>query len=221
MINFSQPGVAVFDMDSTLIGIECIDEIAAIAEIKPQVAAITAAAMRGEVDFSASLQQRVALLKGIEERTLATIFSPPPLTPGARELIQWLQGWGWKTAVVSGGFTWFAEQLKQLLRLDEAVANRLEIIDGRLTGQVFSPIIDAQAKAEQLTKLAQRWNIPAHNTLAIGDGANDIPMLKAAGFGIAFCAKATVQQHAQLVINDNNLMAIAHYFDDQGTAWQR
>jgi phosphoserine phosphatase len=221
MLDFSQPGLAVFDMDSTLIRIECIDEIAAIAGCKPQVEAITAAAMRGEVDFAASLTQRVALLKGVEEATLGAIFSPPPLTQGAAELIQWLQQRGWKTAVVSGGFTWFAEQLKQLIQLDTAIANQLEIENGRLTGRVLSPIIDAQAKADHLQRLAQWWGISPANTLAVGDGANDIPMLERAAFGVAFQAKNKVKQHAQLAIDDTDLMTIARYFEAQGLAWQK
>lgn len=221
MLDFSQPGLVVFDMDSTLIGIECIDEIAALAGCKAEVEGITAAAMRGEVDFSASLQQRVALLAGIEESMLEQIFSPPPVTSGARQLVQWFHQRGWKTAVVSGGFTWFAEQLKQLIHLDAAVANTLEIVAGRLTGRVIEPIIDADAKAFQLGRLARMWDISLSNTIAVGDGANDIPMLQAAAFGVAFQAKEKVKQHAQLAIDDHDLMAIARYLEAQGIAWQR
>src|SRR5690554_579710 len=216
MIDFSQPGLAVFDMDSTLIQIECIDEIAAIAGCKPQVSAITAAAMRGELDFAASLQQRVALLRGIDEALLASLFSPPPLTQGAADLIQWLHRQGWKTAVVSGGFTWFAEQLQTLLQLDAVVANQLEIEQGRLTGRLIPPIIDAQSKAEQLVWWCQQWHISLDNTLAVGDGANDIPLLQKAAFGVAFCAKEALRAHAQLTIDTPNLMGVADYFEAQG-----
>ncbi|CAI8152680.1 MAG: Phosphoserine phosphatase [Pseudidiomarina mangrovi] len=221
MIDFSQPGLAVFDMDSTLITIECIDEIAERGHCKPQVAAITEAAMRGELDFAASLRQRVALLRGVKEQCLAEIFSPLPLTPGAVELMAWLRQRGWRTALVSGGFTWFAEQLQHYLQLDHAVANRLEIRDGELTGEVLAPIIDAEAKAQQLKQLAAQWQIPLHNTIAVGDGANDIAMLQAAGFGVAFCAKPALQSYAQLVINEADLSAIARYFDAQGSSWQK
>lgn len=213
MLDFSQPGLAVFDMDSTLIRIECIDEIAALAGCKQQVEEITAAAMRGELDFAASLQQRVALLAGVEEHTLASIFSPLPLTHGAQGLLLWLRQRGWKTALVSGGFSWFADQLKQHLQLDAAIANQLEIRDGRLSGRVIAPIIDAQAKAEQLHRLAKQWGIALSNTLAVGDGANDIPLLQAAGFSVAFQAKAVVKRHAQLAIDEADLMAIARFFE--------
>ncbi|WP_127346036.1 phosphoserine phosphatase SerB [Pseudidiomarina mangrovi] len=221
MIDFSQPGLAVFDMDSTLITIECIDEIADRAQCKPQVAAITAAAMRGEIDFAASLRQRVALLRGVKEQRLAEIFSPLPLTPGAAELMAWLRQRGWRTALVSGGFTWFAEQLQQFLQLDHALANRLEIRNGELTGEVIAPIIDAEAKALHLRQLAAQWHIPLHNTIAVGDGANDIAMVQAAGFGVAFCAKPALQHYAQLVINEPDLSAIARHFEAQGSSWQK
>lgn len=221
MIDFSRPGLAVFDMDSTLIEIECIDEIAALAGCKSQVSAITTAAMRGELDFASSLQQRVALLKGVDEALLASLFSPVPLTQGAAELIQWLRGHGWKTAVVSGGFTWFAEQLKPLLQLDAVVANRLDIEHGRLTGRLIPPIIDARSKADQLLRWCQQWGISPHNTLAVGDGANDIPLVQTAAYGVAFCAKEALRAHAQLAIDSPDLMGIARYFEAQGFAWPK
>lgn len=213
MLNFRQPGLAVFDMDSTLITVECIDEIAALVGRKQEVSEVTERAMRGELDFAQSLKQRVALLEGVKKQALQHLFEPIPLTPGAEELINWLHSRGWKTAVVSGGFTWFTEQVKQKLQLHYAHANTLCWHDDQLTGVVSEPIVDAQAKADYLKLWAEELGLPIHQTLAIGDGANDIPMLEMAGFGVAFCAKPAVQQRADLSINEPNLMAIAHYFE--------
>ena len=201
-------GLIVFDMDSTLIHIECIDEIARLNNRYTKVSAITEAAMRGEIDFTESLTQRVACLEGIKESNLESLFSPIPFNPGAKELIQALQAAGWKTALVSGGFTWFANRVQAALNLDAVVANQLEVADGCLTGKVLGDIVDAQVKAAQLQQLAGHWNIPADRTVAVGDGANDALMLKAAAVGIAFNAKPALQAIADYSVNSNNLLEI-------------
>lgn len=201
-------GLIVFDMDSTLIHIECIDEIARLNNRYTKVSAITEAAMRGEIDFAESLTQRVASLEGIKESDLESLFSPIPFNPGAKELIQALQAAGWKTALVSGGFTWFANRVQAALNLDAVVANQLEVADGCLSGKVLGDIVDAQVKAEQLQQLAGHWNIPLDRTVAVGDGANDALMLKAAAVGIAFNAKPALQAIADYSVNSNNLLEI-------------
>lgn len=213
MLDFSKPGLAIFDMDSTLISIECIDEIAALAHRKDEVSVITERAMRGELDFAESLKARVAVLKGVQRSQLAQLFAPIPFTQGAPELIQWLQQRGWKTAVVSGGFTWFTNQVQSSLKLNFSAANTLLWQDDVLTGEVAEPIVAAHTKAELLQQWAHEIGIPLSQTLAVGDGANDIPMLKLAGFGVAFCAKANVKQHADVAIDEPNLMALAAYFE--------
>lgn len=210
MVNLHKPGLVVFDMDSTLITIECIDEIAALASRKPEVSAITAAAMRGDIDFAQSLLQRVAVLENVPESALAQLFEPLPLTAGAGELVQWFQQLGWKTAVISGGFTWFAERLQQALGLDAAVANELEVVNGKLTGVVLPPIVDAQAKAAHLCRLAEAWSIPTTQTIAVGDGANDIPMLQAAAVGVAFHAKPTLYPYADMIVKPADLTVLKH-----------
>ncbi|MDX1706241.1 phosphoserine phosphatase SerB [Pseudidiomarina sp.] len=208
MIDLSRPGLIVFDMDSTLITIECIDEIAGLAGRKAEVSAITEAAMRGQLDFAASLQQRVQVLAGVAETELTTLFDPIPVSPGAAELIAWFKQLGWKTAVVSGGFTWFTQKLRAALKLDADIANQLEWYQQQLTGRVSLPIVDAQVKADSLRQLAQRWQIDITNTIAVGDGANDIPMLQAAGLGVAFCAKPKLKEIADIVIESPDLMLL-------------
>lgn len=201
-------GLIVFDMDSTLISIECIDEIARLNNRYTKVSAITEAAMRGEIDFAESLKQRVACLEGIKECDLASLFNPIPFNPGALELIQILNAAGWRTALVSGGFTWFADRVKAALNLDAVVANQLEVADGSLTGRVLGQLIDAKAKAQQLRALAEKFQIPSNRTVAVGDGANDALMLKAAAVGIAFNAKPALQAVADYSVNSNNLIEI-------------
>ncbi|RUO73505.1 phosphoserine phosphatase SerB [Idiomarina ramblicola] len=201
-------GLIVFDMDSTLIRIECIDEIARLNNRYTKVSAITEAAMRGEIDFGESLKQRVACLEGINECDLDSLFTPIPLNPGAVELIQALKAAGWKVALVSGGFTWFADKLKTALNLDAVVANRLDVENGCLTGRVLGQLIDAKVKAQQLKALAEKWQIPPSRTVAVGDGANDALMLKAAAVGIAFNAKPALQAVADYSVNSNNLMEV-------------
>lgn len=195
-------GLCVMDMDSTLISIECIDEIADMMNIKPQVAAITEAAMRGELDFAASLRKRVALLKGLPESALHQVIEQRlKLNPGAEAWISACKENNIKTMVVSGGFTFFANHVKTILGLDYAVSNTLEIVDGKLTGNVLGDIVDAQRKADELTKLRDQLGLQAAQTIAIGDGANDLKMMAAAGIGVAYHAKPVVQAQATYALN--------------------
>ena len=204
----SEKGLLVMDMDSTVIQIECIDEIAKLAGTGELVSAITESAMRGELDFEQSLRRRVGTLKGAPESILQQVREKLPLMPGLIETIKTLQQHGWKTAIASGGFTYFADYLKSLLNLDFAASNQFEIIDGTLTGNVKGSVVDAQYKANTLQKLAEEYNIPRQNTLAIGDGANDLAMMNVAGLGVAFHAKPKVQQQAQIVVNFADLTAL-------------
>jgi len=198
----NQFGLCVMDMDSTLIAIECVDEIADMMNIKPQVAAITEAAMRGEIDFSASLKKRVALLKGLDERALQRVIDERlTLNPGVREWIAACKEHNIKTMVVSGGFTFFAHYVQQLLGLDYAVANTLEIIDGKLTGHILGDIVDAQRKADELLQRRDELGLQASQTIAIGDGANDLIMMGVAAVGIAYHAKPVVQEQASYALN--------------------
>lgn len=195
-------GLCVMDMDSTLISIECIDEIADMVGIKPQVAAITERAMQGELDFAQSLRERVALLKGLQESDLMRVLNERlTLSPGAQKWIETCKNNNITTLLVSGGFTFFAERVKAMLDLDYAVSNTLEIIDGKLTGNILGNIVDAQTKADALTKLRDRLGLTTAQTIAIGDGANDLKMMAAAGVGIAYHAKPIVQAQATYALN--------------------
>lgn len=202
------PGLLVMDMDSTAIEIECIDEIAKLAGSGEQVAEVTERAMRGELDFTASLRQRVATLKGADANILKTVRDELPLMPGLTSLVQKLQALGWQVAIASGGFTWFAEYLRDTLQLSAAVANELEIRDGKLTGEVLGDIVDAQYKADTLRKLATRFAISPQQTVAVGDGANDLPMIKASALGIAYHAKPKVNQQSEFIIRHADLMGV-------------
>lgn len=204
-------GFIVFDMDSTLIRIECIDEIARLNDRYTKVSAITEAAMRGDIGFSESLHQRVACLAGVSETKLNSVFNPIPFQTGAKELVAYLKRLGWKTAVISGGFTWFADKVQQSLALDGSVANHLEVRDGCLTGKLMGAMIDASAKAEHLKQLAHRWDVPLNRTVAVGDGSNDRLMLQAAGVGIAFNAKPALQAVATYSVNSSSLQDILPY----------
>ena len=212
---FSDLGLIISDMDSTLITIECIDEIAAGNGLKDQVAAITERSMRGELDFEASLRQRVALLKGLPESELEYVYQNVlQLNRGAEALLDHCKTHQVQFMLVSGGFTFFTERLQQRLGFEYAYANELEIIDGHLTGQLTGRIIDAKAKADLLKQHAQQLNIPLSQTLAMGDGANDIPMLEAAGFGVAVHAKPKTRQHADLCLDFGGLDSIYHFFNN-------
>ena len=204
----SQAGLLVMDMDSTAIQIECIDEIAKLAGVGELVSAITESAMRGELDFEQSLRRRVATLKGAPESILQQVRENLPLMPGLVETIQTLQKYGWKTAIASGGFTYFADYLKALLQLDFAASNQFDIEDGKLTGLVKGDVVDAQYKAKTLQRLLEEYGINSQHSIAIGDGANDLAMMNVAGVGVAFHAKPKVQQQAQIVINFADLTAL-------------
>lgn len=195
-------GLLAMDMDSTLITIECIDEIADMQGLKPQVAEITEAAMRGELDFAESLRRRVALLAGLDESALQRVYDERlQLTPGAETLLAAARAAGLATLLVSGGFTFFSERLKARLGLTHAHANTLEIHDGKLTGRLLGDIVDAQAKADWLIRVRDSLGLPPAATVAIGDGANDLKMLHAAGVGIAFHAKPVVRAQASHALN--------------------
>lgn len=195
-------GLVVMDMDSTLISVETIDEIADMQGLKPQVAAITERAMRGGIEYADSLRQRVALLEGLDESALQRVYDERVrLNPGAEQLLGELRRRGIKTMLVSGGFTFFTERLKARLGLDYAAANTLEIVGGRLTGKVVGHILDAQAKEDWLVNIRTRLGLEKEHVMAIGDGANDIKMLAAAGYGIAYHAKPIVRASAACAIN--------------------
>ncbi|HHE8745857.1 TPA: phosphoserine phosphatase [Haemophilus influenzae] len=204
----SQAGLLVMDMDSTAIQIECIDEIAKLAGVGELVSAITESAMRGELDFEQSLRCRVGTLKGAPESILQQVRENLPLMSGLVETIQTLQKYGWKTAIASGGFTYFADYLKALLQLDFAASNQFDIEDGKLTGLVKGDVVDAQYKAKTLQHLLEEYRIDSQYSIAIGDGANDLAMMNVAGLGVAFHAKPKVQQQAQIVVNFADLTAL-------------
>ncbi|TCV99079.1 phosphoserine phosphatase [Biostraticola tofi] len=202
------PGLLIMDMDSTAIQIECIDEIAKLAGVGEQVAAVTERAMRGELDFAQSLRFRVATLKGADAQILRQVRDQLPLMPGLTELVRKLQSMGWQVAIASGGFTYYAEYLRDRLRLASVVANELEIRDGRLTGEVVGPIVDAAFKANQLKVLTNKLGIPLTQTVAIGDGANDLLMIQSAGLGIAYHAKPKVNDLSKVTIRHADLMGV-------------
>lgn len=202
--------LVVFDMDSTLIDAEVIDELAKAAGVGEQVAAITERAMRGELDFQASFRERMALLKGLPESTLEQIGETLRLTEGAETLISQLRRLGYKTAILSGGFTYFAERLQKRLGIDYVYANTLLVKDGLVTGEVQMPIVDGQRKADLLRELAQREGISLEQTIAVGDGANDLPMLSIAGLGVAFRAKPLVKKSAKQAISTLGLDGILY-----------
>ncbi|AKJ29115.1 phosphoserine phosphatase SerB [Caldimonas brevitalea] len=196
-----------FDMDSTLINIECIDEIAAVANKKAEVAAITEAAMRGEItDFKDSLRRRLALLQGLPAEALQQVYDERlQLNPGAEALVKAAQAAGLATLLVSGGFTFFADRVKARLGLDHAKSNELEIVDGRLTGRVLGDIVDGEEKKRQLLAMCERLGCSPLEAIAVGDGANDLPMMSAAGLSVAYHAKPKVREQAMVAIHEGGL----------------
>ena len=208
--------LAVFDMDSTLITIECVDEIADFAGRKAEVAAITEAAMRGEIaDYDESLRRRVALLAGLPSQTLDQVWTERVrLSPGAETLIDGLKRAGLRTLVVSGGFTFFTERLKSRLGLDWARSNVLEIADDRLTGRLIGPIVNAQVKRRIVEQVCTQMRISPSQAIVVGDGANDLQMMSIAGLSVAFHAKPVVRNETTHAINQSGLDAILNYFAD-------
>ncbi len=199
-----------FDMDSTLIEAEVIDELAKAAGVGDQVAAITERAMLGELDFTASFKRRVALLKGLDESVLEGIAQRLPITEGAVELIQTLKALGYKTAILSGGFSYFGRYLQNKLGIDYVHANELAVNQGKVTGEVIGRVVDGQRKAELLQEIASKEGLDLQQVIAVGDGANDLPMLSVAGLGIAFRAKPLVKESAEHAITELGLDGILY-----------
>jgi phosphoserine phosphatase len=202
--------LAVFDMDSTLIEAEVIDELAKAHGVGEQVSEITERAMRGELDFSASFKERLALLKGLDISVLDQIGASLRLTEGAETLFAELKRLGYKTAILSGGFTYFAKQLQAKLGIDYVFANELQVVNGKCTGVAVEPIVNAQRKADLLRELASKEGLSLEQTIAVGDGANDLPMLALAGLGVAFRAKPLVRQSAQQAISTLGLDGVLY-----------
>ena len=202
--------LVAFDMDSTLIQVEVIDELAKVAGVGAEVARITESAMRGELDFPSAFRKRVALLKGLPEAALEEVAERIPLTDGAERLITTLKRLGYKTAILSGGFTYFGKRLQRQLGIDYLHANDLEIQDGKVTGAISSEIVDGQVKARRLREIAERESISLEQVIAVGDGANDLPMIGLAGLGIAFRAKPVVRQTARQSISALGLDGILY-----------
>lgn len=202
--------LAVFDMDSTLIEAEVIDELAKAHGVGERVSEITERAMRGELDFRASFKERLALLKGLDIKVLDEIGASLRLTEGAETLFAELKRLGYKTAILSGGFTYFARQLQARLGIDYIYANELEVVDGKCTGNAIEPIVDAQRKADLLRELAIKEGLSLEQTIAVGDGANDLPMLAIAGLGVAFRAKPLVKQSARQAISTLGLDGVLY-----------
>jgi len=205
----------VMDMDSTLITIECIDEIADFAGKKKEVSEITEAAMRGEIkDFSESLNRRVALLKGVPESCLQSVMEDRlRLSPGAQELIEFAKNNGWKTLLVSGGFTYFTDRMKQQLGLDYARSNTLDIVEGHLTGRVTGEIVDAEVKRQTVLDTCELLGCDPSRALVIGDGSNDLRMMEIAGASVAYHAKPVVQEKTDFCINHGGLYTICKWFE--------
>ena len=199
-----------FDMDSTLIQAEVIDKLAELAGVGDEVKAITEAAMQGEIDFNESFKRRMKLLKGLSEEVLQEVAIKLPITKGARRLINTLKNYGFKTAILSGGFTYFGHYLQKELGIDYVYANQLEIKDGALTGNYIGEIVNGEKKAAYLREIAKKEGIDISQTIAVGDGANDLPMLNLAGLGIAFHAKPTVKDNAQSSISSIGLDGVLY-----------
>ncbi|RSX54751.1 phosphoserine phosphatase [Bifidobacterium dolichotidis] len=213
MTTLKQPGLLVMDVDSTLINEEVIDELGTAAGVGQRIAEVTAKAMNGELDFAQALAERVALLKGLPVSIFDQVHQSVHFTNGALELIQTLHEHGWKVGVVSGGFHEVVDLLVADAHLDFALANRLEQEHGVLTGRTTGPVVTKQIKLNSLHEWAQECGVPMQQTVAVGDGANDLPMIHAAGCGIAFCAKPTVRAQAPHRIEERNLMRVLDFLD--------
>ncbi|MGF1658423.1 MAG: phosphoserine phosphatase SerB [Rubrimonas sp.] len=210
------------DMDSTIITVECIDEIADFAGVKPQVAAVTEAAMRGELDFDGALTERVALLAGLPEAALGQVWRERVrLSPGAATLVRTLGALGVETALVSGGFTFFTERVADAAGFASHRANRLEVAEGRLTGRVIPPILGREAKRERLAALCAELAIAPAQAVAIGDGANDLAMVEAAGLGVAYRAKPALAEAADARLDHSDLSALLHLMGVAPERWVR
>ncbi|SMN10789.1 Phosphoserine phosphatase [uncultured Candidatus Thioglobus sp.] len=213
VFDFTKTALFVSDMDSTLINIECIDEIADFANLKPQVAAITEKAMQGELDFNASLIERVGLLKGLNVSVLDKVYTERlQVNEGGEALVAFLKSKNIKNAVVSGGFTYFTHRLAEDIELDYDRANKLEIVNNQLTGKVEGDIVNATAKAEFVTELCQKYAISLNQVIVAGDGANDLEMMKLAGLSVAYHAKPAVVKYADIVLNYGGLDKIMDLF---------
>ncbi|GIZ51164.1 phosphoserine phosphatase SerB [Noviherbaspirillum aridicola] len=207
-------GLVAMDMDSTLITIECIDEIADMQGLKPQVAEITEAAMRGEIEFRESLARRVALLKGLDASALQRVYDERlRLSPGAENMLAAVRAAGLKTLLVSGGFTFFTDRMKERLGLDFTHSNELEIVDGRLTGRVVGGIVDAEEKKRTVERVCAQLGIDAKKSIVMGDGANDLKMMAIAGMSVAFRAKPVVRAQADVALNFVGLDGILSLFE--------
>jgi len=206
--------LAVFDMDSTLIEVEVIDELAKRAGIGEQVMAITAAAMRGELDFNESFTKRLGLLKGLSSEVLDDICVNLPMMQGMEVMIKGLQQRGYKTAILSGGFSYFADHLKAKYKFDYAYSNALQVIDGKVTGEVVGEIVNGERKVAYLTQIAEKEGISLEQSVAVGDGANDLPMLATAGLGIAFHAKPLVVEQATHSVSTLGLDGLLYLVDN-------
>jgi phosphoserine phosphatase len=211
---FADLKLLAMDMDSTLITIECIDELGSFLNVKEQISAITAQAMRGEIDYPESLRRRVALLAGLEEEALQEVYDEKlRLSPGAEQLVEHCKRHGVKLLLVSGGFTFFTARLQERLGLDETISNVLEIDNGRLTGKVLGGIVDAQAKAAKFRQMARRLGAAKEQTVAIGDGANDLMMMAEAGVSIAYRAKPVVRAQATYGLDYSGLDGVIYLFE--------
>lgn len=204
------PRLIAFDLDSTLINVEVIDELACLAGVGTQVREITEAAMRGEIDFQRAFRHRIALLRGLEEQRCLRLLDEIRVTEGAERLICKLHANGCKVAVLSGGFSFVSDWLKKKLPVDFTLTNRLSVNNGRMTGEVIEPIVDGAAKAEAFRQFAAANEIPLDQTVAVGDGANDLPMMKLAGLSIAFHAKPKVREQADVTLSQVGLDGIMH-----------
>jgi len=204
-------GLLVMDMDSTVIAIECIDEIAKLAGVGEEVADVTARAMRGEIAFNESLHHRVACLKGVPVAHLEAIRNSIPIMPGIQRLLSVLKQHNWKLAIASGGFTYFADHLKERLGLDFAISNTLVEDNGKLIGEVTGEVVNAEVKARTVQELAAKWSIDKSQTIAMGDGANDLVMMAESGLGVACHAKPVVNKKADVAIRFGGLHAMLYF----------